>query len=401
MQQRNQSAAGAASNHHHHHHLHSTASNPTITTDPSVLHKFQAGFADCTDEVNRYITQMDGVDTSVKQRLIGHLSSCVGGLQQISNAASPFTTAFATGYRNSAAGLPSFIQPSTITAAQLQQPPAVAAVTTSLTTTTAAPITTIAQDINNNSNNGAGRIHMNGVQLIPSRLPTGELALVMPNSSNLPYFPSFSSLPTTISSVAASATDLLAATSDGSTPRISAFNSVKKPIAKHVSSAPHSPPPSPVSSDASGEDSMPSTDNYQSMSLSTTSTTTTPPLQSMSAADLFPTPPSGVGISLLQVVGPLTEQQHPQISSTTEARVLIKPLSVITNVAATARGTEPNSKKRSAYQANDGESVGLLQLASSEEPARKMFKVTKMNGGGGGEQKVCEDGSDGDMWRPW
>lgn len=42
----------------------------------------------------------------------------------------------------------------------------------------------VPQEINNN-----GRIQMGGIQFIPSRLNTGELALVMPNSGNLPYFP--------------------------------------------------------------------------------------------------------------------------------------------------------------------------------------------------------------------
>lgn len=42
----------------------------------------------------------------------------------------------------------------------------------------------MSQEINNN-----GRIQVGGLQFIPSRLNTGELALVMPNSGTLPYFP--------------------------------------------------------------------------------------------------------------------------------------------------------------------------------------------------------------------
>lgn len=44
-------------------------------------------------------------------------------------------------------------------------------------------------DVNNNGSQSNQRIQMGGVQLIPSRLPTGELALVLPHSSNLPFFP--------------------------------------------------------------------------------------------------------------------------------------------------------------------------------------------------------------------
>lgn len=56
----------------------------SIPTDAVVLHKFKAGFSDCTNEVNRYINQIDGVDMSVKQRLLGHLNECVTGIHQVS-----------------------------------------------------------------------------------------------------------------------------------------------------------------------------------------------------------------------------------------------------------------------------------------------------------------------------
>lgn len=55
----------------------------SVQSDAAVLHKFKAGFSDCTNEVSRYINQIDGVDTSVKQRLLGHLNNCVTGIQQV------------------------------------------------------------------------------------------------------------------------------------------------------------------------------------------------------------------------------------------------------------------------------------------------------------------------------
>lgn len=55
----------------------------SVQSDAAVLHKFKAGFSDCTNEVSRYISQIDGVDTSVKQRLMGHLNNCVTGIQQV------------------------------------------------------------------------------------------------------------------------------------------------------------------------------------------------------------------------------------------------------------------------------------------------------------------------------
>lgn len=55
----------------------------TVQSDAAVLYKFKAGFSDCTNEVSRYISQIDGVDANVKQRLMGHLNNCVTGIQQV------------------------------------------------------------------------------------------------------------------------------------------------------------------------------------------------------------------------------------------------------------------------------------------------------------------------------
>lgn len=326
-------------------------------SDVNVLHKFKAGFADCTDEVSRYINQIDGVEQSVKQRLIGHLSNCVGGLQQV--VPTPFTYGTPSPYQSNTFGSP---QP-------LQQPIS-------------------AQDLNNNS----GRINMGGVQLIPSRLPTGELALVMPNSSNLPYFPT-ATFPTTPAAHPPKPLDL-----NPAFPRISAFNSVQKPIptsAKHPPASSASPPLSPTSSISSGDDSssssLPASD-FQSQQ----SSATTPPLQ-QSPASVFPTPPSG-GSSVQQLHHPIASVpvtvQQPQISSTTEPPKT-KPLSVITNTNHRHHPDTLASKKR-PYP-SDGESVGgLLQLSTSEmgNPA-KMFKSD------GAANLLHNDDLNGDMWRPW
>lgn len=76
----------------------------------------------------------------MKQRLVSHLASCVTGLQQTS----PFSNS----------------------GSQSSSP----------------------EDVNNNS--ASARLQMmTGLQLIPSRLPTGELALLLPNSQHLPFFP--------------------------------------------------------------------------------------------------------------------------------------------------------------------------------------------------------------------
>lgn len=143
-----------------------------MASDPTVLHKFKSGFNECSDEVMNYIGQID-LDTSLKQRLKTHLNKCINNVEQMAQFNIP---AIAYPFLNN-------------------------------TTTTALfggknceTISTTNGDQNNNP-----RIQIpQGLQLIPSRLPTGEFAFLVPNSNNLqPYFtspstaPSVSSVPST------------------------------------------------------------------------------------------------------------------------------------------------------------------------------------------------------------
>jgi len=59
-----------------------------ISTDPSVLNKYRAGFSECANEVSRYVTRIDGVDNALRQRLISHLSNCVTSLNAAAAASS-------------------------------------------------------------------------------------------------------------------------------------------------------------------------------------------------------------------------------------------------------------------------------------------------------------------------
>ncbi|KAH8365367.1 hypothetical protein KR084_011871 [Drosophila pseudotakahashii] len=131
--------------------------NMAIQSDPGVVQKFKTGFVECAEEVNRYVSQMDGIDTGVRQRLSAHLNNCANSLEQIGSMSN-----FSNGYRG---GL--F--------------PSAAA--------TAAPtplFPSLPQDLNNNSRteSSAPAIQMGGLQLIPSRLPSGEFALIMPNTGS-------------------------------------------------------------------------------------------------------------------------------------------------------------------------------------------------------------------------
>ncbi|XP_072751050.1 uncharacterized protein Dpn [Anoplolepis gracilipes] len=130
-----------------------------VSNDPVVLTKFRSGFSECATEVSRYVSRLENVDPAVKQRLVSHLNSCVGHLQQMV----PF-------YSHYVPYMPERLYPEVKVGFQ--------------------------SDFQNGdeNNNGSARIQIpNGVQLIPSRLPNGELAFLVPQSAgisaNFPFFP--------------------------------------------------------------------------------------------------------------------------------------------------------------------------------------------------------------------
>ncbi|KAG7274103.1 hypothetical protein CRUP_028811 [Coryphaenoides rupestris] len=48
-----------------------------LNTDPTVLGKYRAGFSECMNEVTRFLSTSEGVNTDVRTRLLGHLASCM------------------------------------------------------------------------------------------------------------------------------------------------------------------------------------------------------------------------------------------------------------------------------------------------------------------------------------
>ncbi|XP_053137547.1 transcription factor HES-4 [Hemicordylus capensis] len=49
-----------------------------LSADPTVLGKYRAGFNECMNEVTRFLSTCEGVNTDVRSRLLGHLSACLG-----------------------------------------------------------------------------------------------------------------------------------------------------------------------------------------------------------------------------------------------------------------------------------------------------------------------------------
>lgn len=135
-----------------------------MASDPTVLQKFKTGFAECSDEVLSYVAQID-VDSSLKHRLKSHLSKCITNVEQMAQF-----------------NLPTITYPFLSNANPFFRPGS---------PSKSSEVSTGAGDQNNNP-----RIQIpQGLQLIPSRLPTGEFAFLVPNSSNLPYFSSLAAKP--------------------------------------------------------------------------------------------------------------------------------------------------------------------------------------------------------------
>ncbi|XP_060930757.1 hairy-related 9 isoform X2 [Limanda limanda] len=54
-----------------------------LSADATVLSKYRAGFNECTNEVTRFLSTSEGVNTEVRSRLLNHLSSCMGQMMSM------------------------------------------------------------------------------------------------------------------------------------------------------------------------------------------------------------------------------------------------------------------------------------------------------------------------------
>lgn len=153
-----------------------------VTSDPSVLNKYQSGFAECAGEVSRYLASVDTNDAELKARLLNHLANTL----QRPNV-SPIPVTSSVGPPLTAHVRPT-IQHTVVTTSDQGSP-------INLST----KLTAVVPEINNNSiplSQGfmptatspptqpcqtTAKL-VSGVQLIPSRLPSGEMAFVIPGN---------------------------------------------------------------------------------------------------------------------------------------------------------------------------------------------------------------------------
>ncbi|XP_075898181.1 hairy-related 9 isoform X2 [Nelusetta ayraudi] len=54
-----------------------------LSADASVLSKYRAGFNECMNEVTRFLSTSEGVNTEVRSRLLSHLSGCMGQMMSM------------------------------------------------------------------------------------------------------------------------------------------------------------------------------------------------------------------------------------------------------------------------------------------------------------------------------
>lgn len=147
-----------------------------LTPDPNMMSKFRAGFAECANEVNRFMNSVDGVDHAIRQRLLNHLANCLTGMNN--------------------------------------PPPT--------------PLPPVHVQVSSESQDNSTTRVLGGVHLVPTRLPSGDIAFLLPAvyaPSTIPISPASSTSSVTSPLSAPSPVNVLGssgilspATSDRSSP---------------------------------------------------------------------------------------------------------------------------------------------------------------------------------------
>lgn len=329
-----------------------------VASDPTVIHKFKTGFNECAAEVSRYIGSLEGIEGGVKKRLIEHLSGC------ITTPAQPF----------SLPPLPSaFANPPELQIGNVD-------------------------DLNNNLD-GARFQGVPGLQLIPSRLPSGELALLLPNASSLSSLFPGSSL------------DIAA----GSRSRTSAFT----PVSKDFKSGNSTEEATATISYDSSHSEVSSTSN-DGLSFKTPRT----PTKSHTTSSLL------IPVTELQSQFKKEHTQHTLCSS---ERSVFKPLTVYTDPSyelspsrrspplsgkspldfslkrdgddvpsSTNRGRKRPLEDLSCNVQLPSKSMRLKLQPETEKPVKSEPRNEGLECDSGRDVSVTNDSvASGDMWRPW
>ncbi|GCB77046.1 hairy-related 6 [Scyliorhinus torazame] len=80
-----------------------------LSTDPTVLGKYRAGFSECMNEVTRFLSTCEGVNTEVRTRLLSHLANCMSQINAM-NYTQPPPSPAVNGGSHAAFGQPLHVQ---------------------------------------------------------------------------------------------------------------------------------------------------------------------------------------------------------------------------------------------------------------------------------------------------
>lgn len=186
-------------------------------TDPKIINKFKAGFTDCANEVSRF----PGLEPGVKRRLLQHLSSCINGVKT--------ELAHHQQHQHQIVSQP---QGQPIHMHMLPSPPSSPEQEHHMH---AVPISSpyATTQIQSTPN---GYFLPNGLQVIPTKLPNGSIALVLPQSlpQKVPQPPLLVPIPSRTPSTGSASSHV--------------SSSYERTLSSPSSSSVHYSPPSPASS---------------------------------------------------------------------------------------------------------------------------------------------------------
>ncbi|XP_043558871.1 transcription factor HES-1-B-like [Chiloscyllium punctatum] len=80
-----------------------------LSTDPTVLGKYRAGFSECMNEVTRFLSTCEGVNTEVRTRLLSHLANCMSQINAM-NYSQAAPSPAVSGSSHAAFGQPLHVQ---------------------------------------------------------------------------------------------------------------------------------------------------------------------------------------------------------------------------------------------------------------------------------------------------
>lgn len=168
-----------------------------VASDATVLRKFKTGFTECTSEVGQYIDCLDGVESGVKQRLINHLNNYIDGIDPVLTFPSSIFPASSYGsmaaLRTRLAASEDVNNNNNNNSNHHHHHHSYHQRDNVITTSSGGDNFVINKTNNNNNDNGSNCSNdvvvvpanddVATLRLIPSRLPSGELALLLPSSS--------------------------------------------------------------------------------------------------------------------------------------------------------------------------------------------------------------------------